>query len=255
MQPGTISVGTSGWNYRHWRDVVYPHGLPASRWLNYLATVFDTAEVNYSFYRIPSPETVERWSAQVPADFRFAVKLWKGITHFKKLRDCRRFLEPFFAAAQMLPAAQRGPLLVQLPGHQHRDVAKLDAFLNELRELTAPNVWSVAVEFRHPSWLCDEVIELLDRQQAALCVHDMHGKGAVDEPNHVDFVYVRRHGGSDPHRPGNYTPREIEADADRCEAWREAGKNVFVYYNNDWDGHAVRNALALGEHLRAKVIR
>jgi uncharacterized protein YecE (DUF72 family) len=211
--------------------------------------LFDTAEINYSFYRIPRPETVERWSQQVPSDFRFAVKLWKGITHFKKLRDCRHFLDPFFGAVRKLPEAQRGPLLVQLPAHQHRDTAKLDGFLNELREVMAPDIWEVALEFRHPSWLCDEIYQLLDRQQAALCLHDMHGKGAVNEPNAAGFIYVRRHGGSDPVQPGNYLPEQIAADAHRIAEWRAASRAVFLYYNNDWGGDAVRNALALREAL------
>jgi uncharacterized protein YecE (DUF72 family) len=240
-------IGTSGWNYAHWKERFYPRGVRQADWLGYLAERFNSAEVNYSFYRIPKREAVENWLGQVPSRFRFAVKVWRGITQYKKLKGAGGYLKNFLDVVEAVPTRNRGPLLVQLPPGQGRDLEKLDAFLDELRELS-PSRWKVAVEFRHPSWLCDEAYHLLDRQRAALCLHDMKDRAPVNEPNDASFIYMRRHG-SHRGKGGGYTPAEIEQDAQRVRQWLKAGKMVFVYYNNDWEGHAVRNARALAAGL------
>jgi len=134
-------IGTSGWNYRHWKDAFYPRSVKAADWLGYFAGQFDTVEVNNSFYRVPTAGVVARWQSQVPGGFRFAVKLWRGITHFRKLVDTREHLETFFRAIEPLATAHRGPLLVQLPPSQGRDLAKLDAFLDDLKAVTHPARW------------------------------------------------------------------------------------------------------------------
>lgn len=187
----TLYIGTSGWNYADWRERFYPRGLKQSEWLGYLARHFDTTEVNNSFYRIPKQEYVQRWAGLVPGRFRFAVKLWRGITQYKKLNDCRDELARFFQSLDVLPARKRGPALVQLPPSQGRDLNKLDRFLDDLRQVTRPSRWKIAVEFRHASWLCDSVYQTLDRHGAAICLHDMAGRAPVDQPNGVPFVYVK----------------------------------------------------------------
>lgn len=245
MQQARAYIGTSGWNYRDWKEILYPRGLRQSDWLHHFAREFDTVEINNTFYRIPQPEMVQRWSEQTPRRFRFAVKLWRGITQFKKLADCREQLESFFQAVGF-PTSQRGPLLVQLPPSQGCDVDKLNAFLDDVREITAPARWKVAVEFRNDSWLCDTVYQLLDRHRAAVCLHDMPRRAPVEEPNDASFVYVRRHGATGKYR-GCYAEKHIAADANRVRRWLREGRTVFVYYNNDVEGHAVENARQLQE--------
>lgn len=241
-----VHIGTSGWNYPHWKQHFYPTEIRQADWLGFYAQHFDTVEVNYSFYRIPSREAVERWIGMTPNRFRFAIKLWRGITHFRKLKNCRGLLQNFFDAFSSLPPRRRAPLLIQLPPNQGRDLAKLDEFFQELREVSAPSRWKVAVEFRNESWLCEDTYRLLNRHRAALCLHDMIGRADVDEPNDVKFVYMRRHGPSD-ESFGGYSPKQIQRDARRIRKWLGEGRSVFVYYNNDAEGYAILNAMQLHE--------
>jgi len=236
-------IGTSGWNYRHWRGRFYPQKLRQADWLPHFAARFDTVEVNNSFYRIPTPESVRDWAEQVPGRFRFAVKLWQGITHRKKLKDCRDRLERFFEPIAALPTEKRGPVLIQLPGNQGKDIEKLDAFLDDLKHATHPQRWKVAVEFRNPQWLCSEVYELLDRHHAAICLHDMK-PADVTLPNDASIVYVRRHGPGGDYQ-GAYTDEQIENDAENIAHWTREGRTVFVYFNNDAEGNAVHDARRL----------
>ena len=243
MPPGACHIGTSGWSYTHWaKGRFYPKGLKPGRWLAFFAKQFRTVEVNASFYRLPSPEMIARWVQMSGSRFRFAVKLWRRITHEKRLADCSRELGDFFAVVNAL-GSKRGPVLVQLPPTMRKDVGRLDSFLTEVKETTGRARWKVAVEFRHADWLCEEVRHLLDRHRAALCLADLP-QCPITEPNHAAFVYMRRHGPGGGYR-GCYTLRHVAADADRIRGWRQAGRQVFVYYNNDIDGHAVDNARQL----------
>lgn len=240
-----IYVGTSGWNYRHWRELVYPKGTAQSKWLAWIAGEFNTVELNTSFYRIPTAKSMETWQSAVPPGFRFAVKLWRGITHYKKLKSSSGFVRRFLDVADTLAPGYRGPILIQLPPNQGLDPGKLDEFLREWRGI-AHTGWRVAVEFRNDSWLTPETYRILDRHQAALCLHDMQGKASVDEPNDAKFVYIRRHGSSEagPYQ-GSYSPSQLQRDAARIRAWNAEGKDVFIYYNNDIGGHAFYNARGL----------
>lgn len=248
MPTPTCHVGTSGWNYKHWSGGrFYPPRLAARNWLAFYATHFDTVEVNNSFYRIPSAESVASWAATVPAHFTFAMKIWRGITHYRKLVNCEEFLDRFFAAANALNPPRRGPLLLQLPPSLGIDVGRLDAFLDAFHAATGTQRWLLAVEFRHPSWLKPEVYALLDRHKVALALADME-RCPITEPNGADFVYVRRHGPTGRYA-GCYAPEHIAADAQRIDRWLRTGRSVFVYYNNDIGGHAVDNARQLMEAL------
>ena len=242
---GRAFVGTSGWNYRHWRGCVYEAGLAQRSWLQRIAQQFDTVEVNTSFYRIPKPETVTAWHEGTRETFLFALKLWRGITHYRKLKNAGDLTLRFLESAEMLPENRRAPLLIQLPPNQGVDVPKLEAYLQEFRAL-APTPWRIAVEFRNDSWLRSDVRTMLDRENAALCLHDMAGAAAVDEPNDVPFVYIRRHG---QRYSGSYSSEEIACDAERIQRWLGEGRSAYVYYNNDIGGHAYHNALALRSAL------
>jgi uncharacterized protein YecE (DUF72 family) len=233
-------IGTSGWNYSHWRDVFYPAGVASARWLHYYSGRFDTVELNNSFYRIPATRLMRGWQDSVPSRFRFGIKLWRGITHYRKLQNCADFLSNFMTVAEELDSRRRGPLLIQLPPNLGKDVGRPKRFLDDLKG-TSRSRWKVAVEFRNPEWLCDEVYSLLDRQRAAVCLHDMAGS-VTTEANDASFVYVRRHGSGHGRFAGRYTPDEISADASRVRQWLKEGRMVYVYFNNDAGGYAVENA-------------
>lgn len=243
MARGTCLVGTSGWSYPHWaKGRFYPRGLRQGEWLTYLATQFDTVEVNVSFYRLPSEALIAAWRAKTPTRFRMALKMWRRITHEKRLRGCDAEVRDFLAIGQLL-GSRRGPLLIQLPPGLHRDDALLDAFLASLRGAMGRRRWEAAVEFRHASWLAPEVNALLDRHGVALVLSD-HRSCEITEPNGVPLVYIRRHGTSG-HCAGGYSDDELAADAARIRGWLGEGRTVCVYFNNDVGGHAVDNARTL----------
>jgi uncharacterized protein YecE (DUF72 family) len=242
-------VGTSGWNYKHWRELIYAKGLSQRRWLEFFAGQFDTVEVNTSFYRIPSRETIEQWHQTTPADFRFALKLWRGITHYRKLKNAGDLTKRFLDVVEVLPRDRRAPLLIQLPPNQGKDVEKLRAYIEEFCGLTTSR-WDIAVEFRNAAWLEPDVYKMLDRVGAAVCIHDMRGKGETDTPNDTSFVYMRRHGTSGGPYAGSYSPEAIAHDAVRIRSWVAEGRSVYAYFNNDIGGHAFWNARDLAAAVR-----
>lgn len=249
MRRGRCLIGTSGWSYTDWaRGRFYPRGLPRGEWLRFFAKHFPTVEINSSFYRVPRVEYVSRWRRSTTTRFRFAVKLWRGITHHKRLVDCSRDLERFFDVVNRL-GPKRGPLLVQLPPNLRVAPEALHSFLEDARAAARPLRWRIAVELREPSSLNEEVMEILTRNGAALCLSDMP-RCPVSEPNDAGFVYVRRHGPGGRYR-GCYSPGMISADARRVGAWLRGGRDVFVYYNNDVDGHAIENARSLLKRIEA----
>ena len=247
MKNARAYVGTSGWNYSQWRARFYPKELRQADWLAHYTSHFRSVEVNNTFYRVPDRETVDLWARDAPSAFRFAVKMWRGVSHFKKLKDCREHLEKFYLPVAVLPAGQRGPVLVQLPSNQGKDLPKLDAFLGEFRAVTRPAHWKVAVEFRNGDWLCPETYHVLDRRRAAICLHDMP-PAAVIEPNDASFVYLRRHGPAGDYRH-SYSDRALREDARRIRRWLEEGRMVFAYFNNDAEACAVSNARQLKKEL------
>lgn len=236
MTRGRAYVGCSGWQYRDWRGVVYPEKLPQRRWFEHYATLFDTVEINNTFYRLPPPETVERWETQAPPGFIYAVKLGQFGSHRKKLKDVPRWLPNHLDRIHRL-GRHLGPTLVQLPPRWKRNVERLDDFLAQ-----APTDLRWAVELRDPTWVDDEVFDVLRRHGAALCLHDL----VADHPwiCTTDWTYVRFHGPnalSEAYQ-GLYGPERLEAVAARLDGWLDAGTDVYAYFNNDWHGHAVTDA-------------
>jgi uncharacterized protein YecE (DUF72 family) len=191
---------------------------------------------------------MSKWADAVPSDFKFALKLWRGITHYRKLTNTAEFLERFFAFANALGASQRGPLLVQLPPNLGKDLPRLDAFIDELKVASGTSRWKFAIEFRNRTWLTDDVYKHMERQRVAVALADME-RCPITEPNDVSLVYVRRHGPLGPYH-GRYTEEHINQDAERIKKWLARKKMIYVYYNNDWGGHAVDNASQLVEAVR-----
>lgn len=249
VRMGQAYVGTSGWSYRHWRGTVYTGHVRQSDWLSFLMCHLDTVEVNSSFYRIPTPQMIARWNEVARPQFRFALKMWRGITHYSKLKNAARNVARFLDVVEVLEPRIRAPMLIQLPPNQGLDIQKLEAFLREWVNV-ADARWRLAFEFRHDSWLTPETLAVLDRHRAALCLHDMAGKGAASEPNsQAPFVYVRRHGPGEARYTGSYTSEQLRRDASLIRGWTSSGRDVFVYFNNDPDGHAFHNAVELKRML------
>ena len=237
-----VRVGCSGWNYKDWRSIFYPDGLPAARWLEHYATEFDTVEVNATFYRLPTRDAVANWVEQTPEGFVFSIKASRYLTHVKRLRElpdgiarlCER-IEP------LLDTPKMGPLLWQLPGNFQRDDERLAAALDALPP------WRHTFEFRHPTWFEPDVMAVLEEHGVALTIGD-HPKWPFQARElTTDWTFVRLHYGRRGRR-GNYSETELEQWRDRIAAWRRHAE-VFVYLNNDWEGFAVKNAAWLREHL------
>lgn len=238
---GTLRIGCSGWNYASWRNGFYPPRTPPSRWLEHYATIFDTVEVNSTFYRLASREAVARWVAQTPQTFCFAVKASRYLTHFKRLTDVGRGLERFYEPiAPLVEAGRLGPVLWQLPGDFRRDDERLAGLLGALDDHPPGRH---CLEFRHPSWFCDEVYELLRRHGAGLVIGDRRGLDFQPHAIVGGFTFVRFHHGHRGRR-GNYSHSELEEWARRLRAWRQE-VDVWAFFNNDWECFAPRNARTL----------
>ncbi|EUA10182.1 hypothetical protein I546_3733 [Mycobacterium kansasii 732] len=239
----TVRIGTSGWSYDHWSDVLYPPGLASVRRLSCYAQTFDTVELNTSFYRWPRDSTFAGWRAQLPDGFTMSVKAHRGLTHYRRLVSPEPWIERFERCWQLL-GDRHGVLLVQLHPEQRRDDARLDSFLRSV-----PASIRVAVELRHPSWNDPAVYAVLETHRAAYVV--MSGGGLACIPRATtDLVYVRMHGPDrDAMYAGSYSPDDLRRWADRITDWDVEGRDVWMYFNNDLGGHAVRNALSLRELL------
>jgi uncharacterized protein YecE (DUF72 family) len=243
--PDRLRIGCSGWNYAHWRNgVFYPPRLPPKKWLAYYAEHFDTVEINMTFYRLPKVEAVRRWVEESPPGFLFAVKVSRYITHVKRLKDVRAGLDVFLERIEPLRDSPKlGPLLWQLPPTFRRDDDRL------AEALTALPPGRHCFEFRHPSWFVDEVYDLLRDHGAALVIGDrpeVHAFQSLELT--ADWTFVRFHGGTRGLR-GNYSEGELREWAQRLAGWSEAGIDVHAYFNNDWEGFAIRNALRMQQLL------
>ncbi len=227
-------IGTSGWNYRHWRNAFYPPGVAQRHWLPYYAERLNSVEINATFYRLPPPETFARWAAAVPEGFRFAFKASRYITHVRRLRALEDALDRLLVGAAHL-GPRRGPMLVQLPPNFPPDGERLDRFLG-----TCPAGLSVAVEFRDPRWFSEEIESILRGHGAALAWSDYPG-AASPEWETAEFRYIRCHGTSS-RFAGRYGPERLARLAERITA---AGTDTYCYFNNDAAGAAVLDATAL----------
>jgi uncharacterized protein YecE (DUF72 family) len=220
--------------------------MPASRWLAFYAEHFDTVEVNATFYRLPRASAVANWVAGSPPDFLFAVKMSRYVTHIKRLAgDLRESMALFYDRIEPLAATPKlGPVLWQLPPRFARDDDRLAAAL----EAAPPgrHAW----EFRDASWFAPPVLDLLRAHGAALVIGDDPRRRFQTLDLTTTWTFVRFHHGSRGRR-GNYSERELETWARRIEEWRDAGIDVLAYFNNDWEGFAIRNGLWLRRRLGA----
>ena len=239
----TARIGTSGWSYDHWEHVLYPPGMPGRDRLGAYTARFDTVELNASFYRWPREATFASWRRRLPEGFSLSVKAPRGLTHAKRLYDPDVWIERIARGWHEL-GDRRAVLLVQLPPNLERDDARLDYFLSAL-----PDWIRVAVELRHPSWNHDDVFALLERHGASYCVMSGAGLPCILRATSL-VVYLRLHGPDhDSLYGGSYSDQDLSWWADRIREWEASAHEVFVYFNNDRGGHAVRNAETLRRML------
>lgn len=241
-------IGTSGWNYKHWSNgEFYPKRLRQRDWLKFFVQHFDTVELNNSFYRLPSDDAFRNWRSQVPEEFTFAVKASRFLTHIKRLKDPQEPLALFYSRATNLKD-RLGPVLFQLPPRFRINLERLSIFLRALKRHMRGNKRRSVIEVRDDSWLVPSVFEMLSHYGVALCFADWR-EMPVTEPVTADFVYLRRHYG--PGKGGNYPKKSLDRDADNIRSWLKKRLDVYIYFNNDMGGHAVRNANYLQRLLAA----
>lgn len=235
-----VLIGTSGWSYRSWRGPFFPEKLRLADHLEFYAEHFQTTELNGVFYRTPTVEAVKNWAARTPADFVFAWKASKFITHWKRLTDKSRNSLDLMESRLRLLGRKAGPVLFQLPPQFHKNRERLASFFKLLRKKRP-----YAFEFRHPSWYEDDILDLLRDNDVALCISDHHEAPApwIATAAHV---YVRGHGPTGRYH-SHYPPQVLKDWTRRVQALRRKGHAVYVYFDNDQKSAAPADAAHLIE--------
>lgn len=236
-------IGTSGWQYRHWKGVFYPEHVKRKDWLAYYAQHFDCVEVNSSFYAMPTNETIAAWCDCVPSDFIFSVKAPRRITHFKKLKNCEAEVGELFRRLQAF-GDRLGPVLFQLPPRWRCNLHRLEKFIADL-----PSGPRIVFEFRDTSWHIEDVYALLETRAMAFCIFDS-GRFTAPIVDRGDLVYARLHG-PDAAYTGSYRAPRLRIWVDRAQAWNRRKKNVYLFFDNDEGGYAVRNGTRTLSLLKA----
>lgn len=234
-------IGTSGWSYEHWKDgVFYPENLSSKDQLKFYSQYFQTVEINSSFYHLPLAQTFKNWRNQTPADFLFAVKASRFITHIKRLKDCQEPWQRFIKNSQELKQ-KLGPILFQLPPNLKVSPPILENFLKLVRK-KHPKL-KLAFEFRHPSWFSEKTYQLLKKYHSSLVIAD-----SPSYPKEIktvtDFIYIRMHGSKELFS-SQYSQKELKDLAQLIKSFLNQNKDVYVYFNNDFHGYAVENARQL----------
>ena len=267
---GELRIGISGWTYKPWRGVFYPANHPQKRELEYASRLFNTIEINGTFYSLQRPSSFQKWYSETPADFVFSVKGARFISHMKKLRDVELPLANFFASGVLCLCEKLGPILWQFPPNFGWNEERFREFFEllprhteEAAELAKQHneklkgrAWTktharralrYAVEIRHPSFLVPEFFEMLRTYQIAFVIADTAGKWPYAEDITADFVYCRLHGDEQLYVSG-YGDPALRSWAGRIRRWRR-GRDVFVYFDNDAKVHAPFDAQRLSERL------
>jgi uncharacterized protein YecE (DUF72 family) len=235
MRKGKVRVGTSGWLYKHWRGTFYPKGLRTKDEFEYYSLFFDTVELNNPFYRLPGREKFENWRKKSKDGFLYIVKASRYITHMKKLKDTEEALQVFLHNCDGL-AHKLGPILFQLPPGWRLNLERFETFLK-----TLPAGYRFAFEFRNPTWYDPGVYRLLEKYKCAFCIYQLAGHMSPMEVT-ASFVYLRLHGPTKNKYQGSYDFNMLSVWAEKTREWQHAGKDVFIYFDNDDSGYAAFNA-------------
>jgi len=237
-----IFIGTSGWTYRHWYDVFYPSDLASNKLLEYYADSFKTVELNTSFYHLPRPIVYCNWYKKTPSNFVFSVKASRFITHIKKLKDPEESWQRFIDSAKELKE-KLGPILFQLPPSLKADKKRLEGLFKIL-----PKKYLYCLEPRHETWFSDDIYDILKKYQVALCLADSPVYPLKIKMT-SSFVYIRFHGGKILYG-SKYSEKELKQWVKRITNWQKEKLDVYVYFNNDYEGYAIENAKRLKELLQ-----
>lgn len=233
-------IGTSGYSYPHWSGVFYPKDLREAKWLEYYTKYFDTVELNVTFYRLPKESAFLSWYKRTPKYFEIVVKGSRFVTHIKRLKDPKDSLNLFFGRTKFLKE-KLGPILWQLPPKFKADPKRLASFIKALKKYKKiKNVF----EFRHETWFSKEILKILKNENIALCSADWP-EFAKELHYTADFIYIRRHGAGANLYGGCYTKRQLKDDAAIIKKCLKSKKDAYIYFNNDAEGYAVKNALQL----------
>lgn len=243
MNIGRIHIGTSGWHYPNWVGPFYPSGMATEEFLPFYARHLNTVEINNTFYHLPALHTLREWERETPDNFLFTCKGSRFITHMKKLKDPEHSIPRFFETISVLHN-KLGPILFQLPPHWRMNVSRLEEFLNAL-----PTPFRYAFEFREESWFAQPVYDLLTKYNTALCLYHLAGRWSPEIVT-TDFVYIRLHGPGEAYQ-GKYRAPTLRLWADKCHTSAKSGKDVYCYFDNDQNGYAPINALALQNNVEA----
>ena len=219
--------------------------MASEEFLPFYARHLGTVEINNTFYHLPAPHTLREWEKETPHNFLFTCKGSRFITHMKKLKDPEQSIERFFETITVL-RHKRGPILFQLPPRWRMNVLRLEEFLKVL-----PKTFRYAFEFRDESWFAQPVYDLLTKYHAAFCLYHLAGRWAPEIVT-TDFVYIRLHGPGKAYQ-GRYHFQTLRLWANKCYSWAESGKNVYCYFDNDQEGYAPINALALQTRVQRLV--
>jgi len=243
-----IYIGTSGWNYLHWwNGVFYPKEIKQNKWLEYYTNYFDTVEINSTFYRIPKEKTVENWKSRVPENFTFIVKASRIITHLRRLKGIEETLTNFLNICSGFKE-KLGPVLFQTPPSLKISKENLLNVLDIIKNHPTYNNLKIVFEFRNRTWFCNEIFDILQETNSSLCFSDMPDF-EIDEPVTSDFVYIRKHGAHDKYS-SSYSDDELNTEAEKIKKWKKKDKDVYIFFNNDAYGYAVKNALKLIEFIK-----
>lgn len=238
---GSIHIGTSGWVYKHWNGHLYPKGLPAKRWLEHYATTFQTTEINSSFYRLPSAETIECWRETVGKNFIFCPKMSRFLSHMKKLRDPEEPLQRFFSVFEGMKA-KMGPVLVQLPHMVSFNKGVVENFYRTLK-FEFGN-YRFVMEVRHLSWLEEESLNLMSMYNIGFVIAHSGVGFPYREVFTSDIIYVRFHGPGELYASA-YDDKMLKSYATKFKKWMKEGYTIYAFFNNDIHGYAVDDALKL----------
>jgi uncharacterized protein YecE (DUF72 family) len=230
-------IGTSGWSYAHWKGPFYPGHLAGDQMLEFYAQRFRSVEINSSFYRLPEQSTLQHWHDSTPNDFRFSVKASRYITHMKKLGEPHKTVPVLLDRLGTL-GDKLGPILFQLPPHWGFNGPRLEKFL-----ATLSREFRYAFEFRDPSWLNEQTIDLLSRHAEAFCIYELDGYLSPQQVT-TDLVYLRLHGPDGAYQ-GSYDDQTLAGWAGAITTWSRNGLATYCYFDNDQHGYAAQNALRL----------
>ena len=235
-------IGTSGWFYEHWQERFYPKELAKKDLLNFYVKYFDTVELNSSFYHLPKEETVKNWYKRAPSGFIFAPKASRLITHYQKLINIKESLGLFLKRIKALKE-KLGPILYQLPPSFKKDTKVLEKFVKIL-----PRGLRHTIEFRHTSWFEKEVFDILRNNNIAYCIISMPNFPVKLETT-ADFSYIRLHGAGGKYS-SCYTNKQLRDWSKNIKNFLKEKLDIYVYFNNDANAYAVKNALQLKRFLK-----